>query len=383
MSLTAFSKVPYHAVRTRRKSPLAIQAGSGFSFGSLSNVLFPMTTSPIHGIPPRTFACINQTSMVLVLGLLGFFYIPPLTMALQVRGLKSPQSMVVDPVHQEYFISNVNGEPAQRDNNGFIAKLDKEGHILNLHFIQGGKGSTVLHAPKGMAVVQDTLYVTDLDGLHAFNTRSGELMTSIKFPITEMKSRGIGPVDVVHTQKGLLYASVPDTNTIFQIDVAQEHTVSVFVQDDLLAGPRGLAVHPKTGHLIVVTWNSGKILEIDHTGTIKEIFSNSFFSRRFKNLDGVAFDTWGSMYISDFTAGKIWRMHPDQSLQVIGEYLTSPADISVDQLNHLILVPYAYANVAEINGLESPVQAKKKKRMRTLADYGFPFMKPKKKPEAK
>ena len=341
-----------------------------------------MTTQPIDEIPPRKLTCIHHTSRVRLLSLVGFLCLPQLAMALQIQGLKSPQSMVVDSVHQEYFISNVNGEPGERDHNGFITKLDKEGHILNLYFIQSGKGSTVLHAPKGMAVVHDTLYVTDLDGLQAFNTQSGEWVTSIKFPMTEMKSRGLGPVDVVHTDGGLLYASVPETNTIFQINPMQESTVSVFVQDDLLGGPTGLAVHPETGHLIVVSWNSGKILEIDRTGTITEIFSNSFFSRRFKNLDGVAFDTWGSMYISDFTAGKIWRMHPDHSLQVIAEYLTSPADISVDQLNHLILVPYTYANVAEINGLELPIQAKKKKRRRTLADYGFPFMKPKAKQEA-
>ncbi len=103
--------------------------------------------------------------------------------------------------------------------------------------------------------------------------------------------------------------------------------------------------------------------------------SNSFFSWRFKNLDGVDFDTWGSMYVSDFTAGKVWRVTPDENFKVIAEYLPTPADISVDKINHLILVPYIYGNAAEINGLEAPVQAKRKKKRRTLRDYGFPFMK--------
>jgi hypothetical protein len=75
------------------------------------------------------------------------------------------------------------------------------------------------------------------------------------------------------------------------------------------------------------------------------------------------------MYVSDFTAGKVWRMRPDLKFDVIAEYLPSPADIGVDRKNHLILVPYHYGNAAEMNGLESPVKSQNKKR--TLADYGF------------
>jgi hypothetical protein len=83
----------------------------------------------------------------------------------------------------------------------------------------------------------------------------------------------------------------------------------------------------------------------------------------------VDFDTWGNMYVSDITAGKIWRIRPDQRFDVIAEFLPSPGDIAVDRKNHLILVPYQDSNAAEMNGLETPVKGDKKKR--TLADYGF------------
>ena len=77
------------------------------------------------------------------------------------------------------------------------------------------------------------------------------------------------------------------------------------------------------------------------------------------------------MYVSDFTKGKIWRMTRDNRFQVIAEYLPAPADIGIDRANNLILVPYHYTHATEMNGLESPTEAKPKAEKRTLADYGF------------
>ncbi len=292
--------------------------------------------------------------------------------ALQIKKLKGPQSFLADPNHPGYFISNVNGEPTAHDNNGFITKLDGNGKVVDLQFIRGGDGGTVLHAPKGMAIADNVLYVADLNALRGFDTATGRSVVTVRMPRGSPRSQGLA--DVVYDGEGLLYVSDTEANTIYRIDIRRNHAVSLLVRDEALAGPRGLAVHPKTGHLIVVSWNKGKILEVDTKGTITVLVSNSFFSSRFKNLDGVDFDRWGNMYVSDFTAGKVWRMRPDQRFHVIAEHLPTPADIGVDRANHLILVPYFYGNAAEMNGLESPIKSKRKKR--TLADYGFGFPRP-------
>ena len=147
--------------------------------------------------------------------------------------------------------------------------------------------------------------------------------------------------------------------------------MSLLLHDDRLAGPSGIAVHPRTGHLIAVSWEKGKIFDITPEGQLSELESNGFFTGRFQNLSGVDFDRWGNMYVSDFSRGKIWRMTRDQRFQVIAEYLLSPADISIDRANNLILVPYHYAHAAEINGLEAPSDGKSRDNRRTLADYGF------------
>ena len=323
----------------------------------------PESTTLTHRLPLRSGPV--ALAVLLLPGLLA----PAL--ALQVTGLQSPQSFVAGGGCDCYFISNINGEPDARDNNGFITKLDRDGKVIAAQFIHGGDGETVLHAPKGMAIVKQLLYVADLDALRAFDAQTGKPVATVSF---SGQPGPIALVDVAADPQGLLYASDMDANVIYRIDPAKQYAVSVLARDAALAGPRGLAVHPKTGRLIAVSWHKGSIAEIAPDGTITELVSNGFFSSRFQNLDGVDFDTWGNMYVSDFTTGKIWRMRPDRHFSVIAEYLPSPAGISVDRVKNLILVPYHYGNTAEMNGLESPIKSGKQKR--TLADYGFTGTRP-------
>lgn len=300
--------------------------------------------------------------------------------ATQVMGLQSPYSFLADPSGKSYFISNVNGEPEARDNNGFITKLDGAGKIVTLKFIAGGDGSVELHAPKGMAIVDQILYVADLDTLRGFNKNTGKSLVTIS--LTGQRKGQIALTDVAENGQGLLYLSDQAGNTIYGIDAAHQHSISVLVHDERLAGPSSLAVHPKTGHIIVVSWNKGRILDITPEGALTELVSNGFFTSRFDNLSGVDFDRWGNMYVSDQTKGKIWRITPDKRFQVIAEYLLAPADIGIDRGNNLILVPYQHAHAAEINGLELPSELKDKTQKRTLADYGFVPPPPKPAPEA-
>lgn len=286
-----------------------------------------------------------------------------------VTDLQTPYSFVSNSAGQEYFISSVNGDAQSADNNGFITKLDASGKLINLKFIQGGTDGITLHAPKGMALVEQTLYVADLDTLRAFDTVSGKPVASASMAAAP----GQVPVsltDVAYDGAGLLYCSDQRGNRIYRVELPSRK-VTVLVSDPALAGPAGLAVHPKSGQLIAVSWDKGKILSITPEGIVSEIFSNGFFSGRFSNLRGVDFDRWGNMYVSDFTTGKVWRMTWDKRFQVIAEYLPSPGDLGIDRTNNLILVPYELAHAAEMNGLEAPREGKSKQEKRTLADYGF------------
>lgn len=299
--------------------------------------------------------------------------------AAQITGLESPYSFISDPSGKEYFISNINGEPDSRDNNGFITKLDADGKITHLKFVQGGTADVVLHAPKGMALIGTILYVVDLDQLKGFDKTTGKLVTTVSF--SPLSKDPVSLTDVAASSTGQLYLTDQAANSIYHVDPSANFRAALLLHDDTLAGPSGIAIHPKTNHLIIVSQDKGKILELSLGGQLTEFESNGFFTGRFQNLSGVDFDQWGNMYVSDITKGKIWRITRDQRFQVIAEYLPAPADIGIDRNNNLILVPYRYVHAAEMNGLETPSSGKAKGEKRTLADYGFIPPPPKPGPE--
>ncbi len=313
----------------------------------------------------------RRTLGLALAALLWLVLASPWAWALQVSGLESPHSFLADPPSRSYFISNINGDSNARDNNGFITKLSDDGRITAFKFIEGGHGDVTLHAPKGMAIVDEVLYVTDVDTLRAFDKTSGKPLASFVLPRPADGKISQSLVDVAGDGQGHLYLADQGGNAIYRLDLTATPTLTLYLSGPHLAGPSGVAVNPKTGHLAVVSYDSGKIFDVTPEGTLTELASNGFFTGRFQNLSGVDFDRWGSLYVSDATKGKIWRMLPNNKFQVIAEYLPGPSDLGIDRVNHLILVPYQNSNAAEVNGLESPTVATGDRTKRTLADYGF------------
>lgn len=92
-----------------------------------------------------------------------------------VEGFSSPESMITNS--ENLYVSNVGKElkPTQKDGDGFISKLTKDGKIEALHFIDG------LNAPKGMGIVNNTLYVADIDTLRGFDLNTKKEVFSLLF----------------------------------------------------------------------------------------------------------------------------------------------------------------------------------------------------------
>jgi DNA-binding beta-propeller fold protein YncE len=267
-------------------------------------------------------------------------------LALQITGLKNPAGFIVDPASGSYFIANENGGPSDRDNNGFITKLDENGKIVKLKFIEGGVGVT-LHAPKGLAVLDKTLYVSDIDKVRRFDITTGRPLGEVDLSAFKVDFL----TGLATDGNRVLYIADSGADTIYKVDTSPLSKPMVLVKDAALQGPHGLAVNPSTGALVVVSWNKGKILEIAKDGTVKVLFANSFFNARFGNLAGVDFDAFGNMYVADFSQGKVVRIDPDFRIQAIAEFLPTPASVSIDRKNHLILIPFLSGNAAELNGL--------------------------------
>jgi glucose/arabinose dehydrogenase len=133
------------------------------------------------------------------------------------QGLARPEGMRWDPEQRIWFISNINGGP-DHDNNGFITRLRPDGTIEALRFMAGGSRGVTLHAPKGMAIVGDTLWVADLDAVRGFDRHDGR-------PVATVSLDHLGALflnDVTVGPDGSLY--VTDTGVRFDSAGNRTHT---------------------------------------------------------------------------------------------------------------------------------------------------------------
>src|SRR5688572_23481869 len=67
--------------------------------------------------------------------------------------LRTPESVLHEPTENVLLVSNINGNGAVKDGNGFISKLTLEGQITSLEWATG------LNAPKGMGISGNKLFV--------------------------------------------------------------------------------------------------------------------------------------------------------------------------------------------------------------------------------
>jgi len=249
---------------------------------------------------------------------------------------KKPESFIIDTETGEYFVSNVNGIPLDRDKNGYITKLDKDLKVINKEFIKG-TADVELHAPKGMAIIGDVLYVTDISNLRAYNKKTGENVADI-----DLKDRGaIFLNDIIADKDGNLYVSDMTANIIYKVETQNENKVSVFCEGEQLDQPNGLMIHPQTGDLLVAAWG-GKFLSIDKDGKV-----SAFLDDKKIGLDGIDYDNDGNIYVSSFQEGEIYKITPDKKITTIKKGLKTPADISVDRKKGLLLIPFMSADKIE------------------------------------
>jgi hypothetical protein len=253
--------------------------------------------------------------------------------AFELQGLAEPESFIVDRRTGDYFISNINGDPAARDGNGFITKLDGTGHVMALKFIDGSKGAP-LHAPKGLAIVGDFLFVTDIDHVKGYDKATGRLQFDLD--LTPLGATFLN--DLTRDAQGTLYVSDMQSNFIAKIEPLRHYAVSVLAKGPQLGQPNGLAVNPITQRLVMVSWAEGGVYEVGPTGVLTPLVT-----QRFHRLDGADFDEAGRLYFSSMTDGIIYTVVNGAAI-TWKEHLTAPADIGIDRGRRLLLVPSLSGN---------------------------------------
>lgn len=82
------------------------------------------------------------------------------------------ESVLYDNENDILYVSNIVGNPTGKDGAGFISKLNPDGSVEEMEWVTG------LNAPKGMAILNDKLYVTDIDELVEIDMADGKVVNT-------------------------------------------------------------------------------------------------------------------------------------------------------------------------------------------------------------
>jgi streptogramin lyase len=251
-------------------------------------------------------------------------------------GFKTPESVLHDPVADVYLVSNINGGPADKDDNGFISRVSPQGKVLALKWIDGASPAVTLNAPKGLAIRGDTLLVADIDVVRLFNRTTGAALGEWPVPgATFLNDMTAGPDGTLYvTDSGLRPGAngFEDTGTdaVYRFDGA---TPVAIARGTDLGRPNG--VLGEAAGVVVVTFGSGAVYRLDPaTGTRTNLPKPPEGA-----LDGVVETRDGSLLVSSWAGHTVYRLTPAGAYESVTDSIASPADIGYDRGRNVLLIP--------------------------------------------
>ncbi len=268
--------------------------------------------------------------------LFGLFLIPltslhadELDKAWEVSGFNMPESAVYDIRTNIIFVSNVHGQPPKKDGVGYISTLRPDGQIIQLKWVEG------LHAPKGMVISGNKIYVSDIDHLVEIDINHGKISDKWKAEGAMFLN------DTAIDDAGNIYVSDMVGNSIYRLS---DNQLELWIKDDNLPGPNGLLV--RDGKLLVATW--GVMTKGFSTSVAGHLKTVSLDSKKISslgsgavvgNLDGLESDGNNSFFVTDWMAGSLFRINSSGDADLLLDLNKGSADHEYIQSKGLVVIP--------------------------------------------
>ena len=253
------------------------------------------------------------------------------------EGILHPESVLYSAKHEAIFVTNIaSGNPLEKNKVSYISKLSPEGKVINSKWV------TELKAPKGMAIVKDQLFVSDLDRVLRIDILTGKVLHETSVRNAKFLN------DVVADSAGNIYVSDMFDNTIY---ILKNDKLKVWKKGTELNSPNGLFTDGKE-HLIVTSWGSqvdpktflakipGTVVSYPLTGKGKTAAVEKFNG----HFDGIDTDKKGNLWVSDWISGDIYEVQKSGAFKKRYNLGQGTADLSVAKELGLVLIPQMNQN---------------------------------------
>jgi sugar lactone lactonase YvrE len=211
-------------------------------------------------------------------------------------------------------------------------------------FARGDGARVVLHAPKGMAIHGDTLWVADIDALRGFERHTGAPLATIDFAAQRpvmLNDVAVAPdgtlrvtdTGIVMSPKGIVHTG-PDR--IFAVGPGA--AVSVAAEGLALRQPNGVTWDAAGKRWVVVSFDTfvGEVAAMPATGGERRVLHRSKLGR----FDGVEALRDGTILYTSWVDSSVHALTGARDRRIVRE-VQEAADIGLDTRRGILAIPLA------------------------------------------
>jgi sugar lactone lactonase YvrE len=245
-----------------------------------------------------------------------------------VTAFAAPENLVYDSASDVILVTNINGDPAQKDGNGFVSRISGDWRNVQLKWIDG------LDAPKGIILRGDTVFIADVNAVRLFDRQTGKALA-----VRQVKGGGLN--DLVFDNTGTLYVTdtgpertptvKPDTSkdidAVYRFDGVQAHAIAHGTQ---LQRPDGIAFDGTS--IIVAPLGGNTLYRVDKAGKRTNLLplANG-------QLDGLWRMHDGRLLVTSWEGKCIFLVDGDSVTTLMSD-IDSPAGVGIDTRRDRLLV---------------------------------------------
>jgi hypothetical protein len=230
------------------------------------------------------------------------------------------------------YVSNVNGSPLDKNGKGYLSKVALNGDIKIQQWITG------LNAPKGLAILGNFLYVSDIDRIAKIDCKKNSILEFIEIPGSKFLN------DVTVSDKGVLAVSDMMDNAVYLL---MADTIHRFIRDEKLERVNGLFFEGET----LYAGTNNIIYAINTADTALSLL---VYIENTEGIDGLERFDVNQFIISDWS-GKVQIVSADKEpLELLNftDENYNAADIDYDINSKTLFIPTFFGNTVAAYKIE-------------------------------
>jgi sugar lactone lactonase YvrE len=234
--------------------------------------------------------------------------------------LKVPESVLYDAADKVLYVSNIDGQPWEKDGKGSVGKVGLDGKIIAVDWVTG------LQAPKGLGLYKNKLYVADVDRVVAIDVKKGAIAETINIEGAQ------GLNDLTVDKKGVVYVSDSKTKKILRIENGKP---AVWLEN--LKGPNGVLIQGDDLYIL----DAGALYKVEKDKSLKKLAEGME-----GGTDGVE-QVANNEFVVSCWGGMVYYVNANgttHNLLDAREQKMNTADIGYDAKNRIVYVPTFWKN---------------------------------------